>query len=521
MLVVPFLFTGCNEKNQPQNSLDVKKHISLNVEDENKPLASKKDSIINQEKQNLKVLSSKHVKLQKDDNVTIPTSKILTLQNITKPKIYPKSILKRVSYTSTTASKTLNFDIIKKGFENNNTLLIVGGIQGDEPGGFMAASLIATHYKILSGSVWIVPNFNFYSIIKRNRGPFGDLNRKFAALSKNDPDYKLVSRMKSYILDPHISMVMNLHDGSGYYRPKYVDKLHNPVKWGDASIIDQNILPNVIRYKNIRKISDKLCEDVNKKLLKEEHKFRTKNTHTKFKKTFEEKEMSKTLTYFAITHGKAAIGNESSKNLSTEERVYYKLLSIESLMNQMGIKYKRKFNLNPQVIKNIFDNDIEISLYGGKIKLPLSKVRNILKYFPVREDGTIDFVPSNPLMSIIRERDTYTIYYGNRRLSKLKADFMPHSYDTLDIKIEVDSKKQTYQFGDTIRISKNIKLIQPKGYRVNIIGYTTSDGIETNRLISYKNMIKRFSIDKYGKKFRAEFYKNNKFAGMIILDFNT
>ncbi|MCF6240609.1 MAG: hypothetical protein L3J74_04600 [Bacteroidales bacterium] len=67
----------------------------------------------------------------------------------------------------------LDFTLIKKGDSNsNNVLLIVGGIQGDEPGGFMAASLLSTHYEITKGAVWIVPNFNFYSIIKRNRGRY-------------------------------------------------------------------------------------------------------------------------------------------------------------------------------------------------------------------------------------------------------------------------------------------------------------------------------------------------------------
>lgn len=70
----------------------------------------------------------------------------------------------------------------------------------------MAASLIATHYEIKKGSVWIVPNLNFYSIIKRSRGPFGDLNRKFANLSQNDPDFGAVKRIKEYITDNKVKI---------------------------------------------------------------------------------------------------------------------------------------------------------------------------------------------------------------------------------------------------------------------------------------------------------------------------
>ena len=59
------------------------------------------------------------------------------------------------------STQSFDFDFIKKGVQDDNTLLIVGGIQGDEPGAFMAASLIATHYNITKGSVWIVPNLIF------------------------------------------------------------------------------------------------------------------------------------------------------------------------------------------------------------------------------------------------------------------------------------------------------------------------------------------------------------------------
>ena len=50
------------------------------------------------------------------------------------------------------------------------TLLVIGGIQGDEPGGFTAASMLVTNYKVNRGSVWVVPNLNFESIIRLSRG---------------------------------------------------------------------------------------------------------------------------------------------------------------------------------------------------------------------------------------------------------------------------------------------------------------------------------------------------------------
>ena len=94
-----------------------------------------------------------------------------------------------------------DFKLIKKVKTIQTLFLLLGGIQGDEPGGFISASLLTTHYEITKGSVWIVPNLNFYSIIKRSRGPYGDMNRKFAHLSKTDPEYKTIQRIKSYMLE--------------------------------------------------------------------------------------------------------------------------------------------------------------------------------------------------------------------------------------------------------------------------------------------------------------------------------
>jgi len=413
------------------------------------------------------------------------------------------------------------FDIIKKGILDDNTFLIVGGIQGDEPGGFMAASLITTHYEITKGSVWIVPNLNFYSIIKRSRGPFGDMNRKFAYLPKDDPEYKTIQRIKGYIKDSHVKLILNLHDGSGFFRPTYIDRWHQPLTWGQSSVIDQEVLPNVKKYRNTYSISEQVVNHINKHLLKKEDRYRTKNTHTRFTKTHEEKEMAKSLTYYAVTNGKAAFGHETSKSLNVAQRVYYKLLAIEKYMDIMGIQYKRKFPLTLTGVKHALNDDTSITFNDTNIKIPLKDIRNIQKYFPVKKNGIIEYLPSNPLIKIIKHNNIYTIYYGNRRLTRLKADYEEHlNFDT-KITFQIDGKKQKIKFGDTIKVKKDFLVVDERKFRVNVIGYTNKSGIETDTKISKRMFMPRYSIDKKGKIYRVEFYKNKKFAGMILADFTS
>lgn len=413
-------------------------------------------------------------------------------------------------------TQSFDFDFIKKGVEDDNTLLIVGGIQGDEPGAFMAASLITTHYKIKKGSVWVVPNLNFYSIIKRSRGPFGDMNRKFAALSPKDPDYNSVQRIKKYITSPNVKVVLNLHDGSGFYREKHESWSFSPDRWGQSSIIDQSKL-DIEHYGNLAEISHQICEHVNKHLIRERDSYRVKNTETRLG----DKEMEKTLTYFAINSGKAAFGNEASKVLPLHERTYYHLVALEKYMNIMGIEFERKFELDSLAVKDVINNDIYISFYDDKIQLPLSQIRNILKYFPVRKDGTIEFTPSNPLMTIIKKNGLFMIHYGNRKLADLKPDYLDMEEWRRNIVMNVDGQKRSIRLGSVVDVNESFKIEPIKDFRVNIIGYVKKGTRDEAGLNVAKDQIqKRFSVDKNGSLFRIEFYKNEKFAGMVLVNFD-
>ncbi len=415
-------------------------------------------------------------------------------------------------------NKSFDFDLIKKGQDDDNTLLIVGGIQGDEPGGFMAASLISTHYTIKSGSVWIVPNLNFYSIIKRSRGPFGDMNRKFAKLRKNDPDYDSIQRIKRYISSDNVKLVLNLHDGSGFYRKKYIDSMHSPYRWGQSSIIDQTKL-DIDMYGNLEEISEKICNHVNNFLIRKEDSYLVKNTKTRLG----DKEMEKTLTYFAINKGKAAFGNEASKSLPVHERAYYHLLALEEYMRVMGIEFSREFDLTPKNVKNALDNDIYISFYDEKIKLPLSKIRNNLKYFPVKKDGSLEFTPSNPLTTVIKKGNTYSVHYGNRRMVKLRADYLDmETKKDSNIKMSIDGYEKNVEFGSIINAVNDFYITPIPGYRINVIGYKNKKyKNESGLKIKKRQILKRFSIDKKGKIYRVEFYKKKKFMGMILVNFDS
>ena len=408
------------------------------------------------------------------------------------------------------------FSLIKLGIDNNNTVLVTGGIQGDEPGGFMSANLLARGYEITSGSLYVVPNLNMPSIIKKSRGINGDMNRKFDILSDKDPEKDIVEQIKSLVLQPNITMLINLHDGSGFYRPKYINKMMNPNRWGNIAIIDQATLPNAI-YGDLEATANKVVKELNKHLLDPKHKYHLRNTHT----AKGDKEMLKSLSYFAIKNGKAAYANEASKTLPVHERVYYHLIAVEEYLKLAGIEFKRKFELTPQGVKKALDEDLSV-LVCGKFMFYSPKSR--LGYIPLSNDGELEFDCDNALVALTKNKDEYNIHYGNKIVTRFTPQFFEYSNLINEIEIRIDEGEPKFVIlGRKISVKNSFEIIKRDGVRTNIIGYGTTPVDESGIKIS-KDMIKsRFSMDKDELIYRVEFYEEtdskDKFIGMILVEF--
>ncbi|MCF6249427.1 MAG: succinylglutamate desuccinylase/aspartoacylase family protein [Desulfobacula sp.] len=400
--------------------------------------------------------------------------------------------------------------------KQGRTVLIIGGIQGDEPGGFNAASLIVTQYKILSGNVWVVPNLNFLSIIKRSRGVYGDLNRKFDKLDPGDPEFKTINRIKKLIADPKVDLVLNLHDGSGFFRNQYIDKMQNPNRWGQCIIIDQKTVKHDA-FPNLTRMAQKAADQVNQHLIKSEEHFLVNNTQT----ARGNNEMAKTLTWFSIKNKKPAFGIEASKSFLTPKRTYYHLRAIESFFNQVGIKFERNFKLTQKQIKKAIDDDIQVAFNNSKILLKIENARKQLNYIPLRKNYDIEFTVNNPLMAIIPSGNAFSVIHGNRRMTHLSPQYFDYDFSIDAIKMIIDDTPQTVSFGQIIPVKNSFLVQHMKEHRVNIIGFTRKGlSNESGVIIKKEQVLKKYSIDKKGSIFRVEIYKEKKFSGMILVDFS-
>jgi len=408
--------------------------------------------------------------------------------------------------------------IKKENPDANTTLLVIGGIHGNEPGGYFSASILATHYKILSNNVWIVPNLNKESIIYDRRGIHGDMNRKFSVIRKNDKDKPIVDAIKKIILQPQVSLVLNLHDGHGFYRKKEQNSIFNPNAWGQTCVIDQCNLNKKQPFSNLNEIAEDVQKSINKKLLKKHHIFNVKNTQTKFK----DEQMRLSLTYFAVQNNKPAFAIETSKSLSSvSQKVFYQLLAIEEFMKIMHISYSRDFKLNEKNITKIINNYGTLEI-NHNILLNLRDIKNSLSFIPIKSESN-EFHFSHPLGMVKKKKNgIIDVFIGNKKITSLKPQYFEISGNCPDTyQVEVDKKIIFLKKASNFSVNDDFKIIKHKNdYRVNIIGYTNKHNKdESNIKITYRNLIKKYAVDKTNKTFRIEFYKDNKFCSMFMVTF--
>ncbi|MBD5641462.1 MAG: deacylase [Desulfovibrio sp.] len=410
----------------------------------------------------------------------------------------------------------LDFTVLRLG-QGAPVALVVGGIQGDEPGGFSAASLLATRYEIQEGSLWVVPNLNFPSIIRRSRGLHGDMNRKFAALAETDPEFGTVRRIQDLIVRPEVGLVLNLHDGSGYYRPQEIDRLKNPRRWGQSIIIDQEHMADSA-LGNLGDMARSAAGVVNQHLVEPEHAIHIRNTNT----ALGDREMEKSLSWYAVRNGKPAFGLEASKELSVARRAYYHLSMVEDFLRQAGIKFSRDFELSPAGVEKALAEDLGISFAGNRVFLPLDNARPTINFLPLPPDGAVKAIPSKPIMAVLPCKDNpgrLCVHYGNRTIALIKPEWREMTDELDALWALVDGEKKLAPFGQVLDVNRSVTILPREGFRVNAIGYGGSKQDEAGKNLKKKDFQARHSVDREGNLFRVEVYKGDKFAGMFLLRF--
>ncbi|QJB55285.1 M14/M99 family metallopeptidase [Pseudodesulfovibrio sp. zrk46] len=211
------------------------------------------------------------------------------------------------------------------------TIMVQGGIQGDETSGFVTAQLLSRS-KITRGNVIVLPRANVPSINLRKRQINVDMNRRF------DQNYNRfyedrVARVIRFLLAQSDAFI-HLHEGSGFYNPTYVDSLRNPKRYGQSIIVDTLIYDKIDLAHTVNSVLDEL----NSSITSNDYQFKLFNTKT-FDKGTDYPEMRKSLTCYALAeHGIPAMAVEVSKDIrQLDWKVRQQLAATIMLLNRFGV----------------------------------------------------------------------------------------------------------------------------------------------------------------------------------------
>ncbi len=445
------------------------------------------------------------------------------------------------------------------GQKKGPTLMIIGGIQGNEPGGFLSADLYAD-FGLKRGNLIVVPRANFYSILLFKRGANGDMNRKFGSERKNDNDARIVTILKNLIAES--DFLLNLHDGWGFYRSRYVNKLANPMRYGQSIIADCEEYFSVPlgRKLYLKKMAQQVIDAVNAQIENPKYHFHFMNTRTgEDDSPYIEQRLS--ATYYALTrHGIPAFGVETSKNLpSVEMKVRHHNLAVNAFMKVFGLEPEQpRIYLNPPKLKYLVisvNNQSPVAVADNKV-LYLNKNDTIevvhveANYerglsVDVKGIGTInDFrqrlVISKPTI-IVAQKDH--IKFGRVRLA-LNPDKRPSVRTSWSdggaprvyfFIFEVEGRKRLVANGESLDAFDGdlIKIIDvitdkgplPAGYCVNFKGFVPHGHKNTGEdrgfvINTARDLLKRYSLSRTKKVYAVVVEKNSKISGRATINLN-
>lgn len=223
------------------------------------------------------------------------------------------------------------------GADDGKTLMIIGGIQGDEPGGFLSADLYAD-ISLAKGNLIVVPRANFFSIIMKHRGPDGDMNRQFGDPVTAKRHKKIVQVLKGLMAES--DLFLNLHDGSGFYRPTWEGPMQNPKRYGQSLIADTAVFEKSDGGTiDMQAMAESVLARVNPQI-KDKRYHLLFNNHRTANKNSIHKEQRRSATYYALKQCNIpAFGVETSKSLpNVAMKVRHHNLVINAFMEELGIE---------------------------------------------------------------------------------------------------------------------------------------------------------------------------------------
>lgn len=447
------------------------------------------------------------------------------------------------------------------GSKPGKTLLIMGGIQGDEPGGFLAADFYAD-FLLEKGNLIVVPRANFPSILKKERQINQDMNRKFLDDNIFNYETKVVNVLKKLICES--DCFLNLHEGSGIYSDKWESEEKNPKRFGQSIIADDSVLKRLDSKQSIHleEMAEKVIKKVNEHIENKEHFFHFNNHKTKDPDSIH-KEQLRSATYYAYDICKIpAFGIESAKFLPLEQKVRQHIYAVNGFMEILdiipqspGIDLKK-----PEMQYMIISVNDSIPVVVGKMqrlkihKGDMIQVHDIVSNY---ERGlSVDVIGLGNQFNDMKKKmavhestrieakkDFYTcgsvfldiVPKDSKDSKKVRQLFAGNSSKTssLRYKLKINGKLKIVDNYSHVNIQRGDKfliedilagIVDPSQYIVNFKGFVgnlqNNSGEDRGYLIdtAKKVLMERYSVNKKGLQYYVLTTLNGKEVGKIFIN---
>lgn len=429
-----------------------------------------------------------------------------------------------------------------KGEKPGATLLILGGIQGDESGGYLSADHFVD-MALSQGNLIIIPRANLPTIIKSQRQINKDMNRRFDEPKTDIFEDQVVEVIKSYIKQADV--FLNLHEGGGFFRETYLDEMRNPMKFGQCIIADTDSFYSEKKSQTIylNRIAEEICQKINPQIDNKEYYFRFNNHNTLSPKT-KHPEQRKSATFYALTQVHIpAFGIEASKQLpSLDLKMKFHKMIINEFLNY--------YHIIPDIPKLSFDKplfDFAVLEINGK-RMIVEDQQNIV--IPKNSEVTVQYIHSNYSRGLLadisgvgtmNDLNKQMIIEDNAKITFRKdnaligtANLTIDSSQILAVKkaytgviVEINGQRYEIAPEKTLAIQdvndiRIIGAINDENISYNFAGYTNpkKSSNDSGFLIRVpQNLQKKYSLNN-GSLWQIEAYKNHKLIAKHFLNFH-
>ena len=100
--------------------------------------------------------------------------------------------------------------------------MVLGGVHGNEPGGWLAAERLQTAFRPAQGAFLIIPRANKQATFAFDRtGGIGDLNRLYPGDSQSSqPMARMAAQIVDVLREFHVDVLLDMHESWAFYKDR-------------------------------------------------------------------------------------------------------------------------------------------------------------------------------------------------------------------------------------------------------------------------------------------------------------